>query len=475
MAGSRPPHLILLLADQLRCDVLGTYGDKQTQTPRLDSLAQQSITFENHYTTAPLCIPARASLMTGLYPHQHRAIINGWFPADREHGTLRPDLPLLPARLLSQGYRVVHIGAQHIRSRPDFWSLLPEVEFQGPAAYADYRKNLESRGLFLGDAKASRVPVAEFELGRPQAYTAEAPRPMPFPLREDLYYDHILARKMAQAILQHDPQKPLALMGMFWLPQPPLWAPDSYAHLLSTKFVKLPEDVGQWYPGMPASQLLNIPGQLGAHIPHEQWRSVWTMYIGMVALLDKCIGIVLDALQERGMLDDAAIAFSSDHGEMLGSHSLFQKMCMYEPVTRVPMLLKLPRQSQPQRVQSLTDHLDLCASWLDLSGSQPLPGCSGQSLVPSSAHSRPPAKAHVFASYDGNAGRAFPQRMVRSRTHKLIINFGDRDELYDLIDDPLETRNLAGVDEHREVEAELRAALRQWMQRTQDDHLAKLG
>jgi arylsulfatase A-like enzyme len=135
------------MADQLRCDVLGAYGDQQCPTPRLDLLAQRAVVFHRHFTPCPLCKPARSSVMTGLTPRQHGAIINGWRPAEQAYGMIGHDLPLLPKQLCEAGYRVVHVGVQQVQSMPGFTEQLPEVEFYGPASPGQHLKHLEERGL----------------------------------------------------------------------------------------------------------------------------------------------------------------------------------------------------------------------------------------------------------------------------------------------------------------------------------------
>ena len=464
------PHIIYLMADQLRFDVLGAYGDEQCQTPMLDLLSERSTVFDGHYTPCPICVPGRTSAMTGLYPHQHGAIINGWFKNERQHGIVRPDTELLPDRLSESGYRTVHVGVQHVRTNPAFELQCPKVEFIGPDSVGLHHRELHKRGLILGDMTAFRDPIIDYNGGKRVVSAGTAPRVAVFPLREDMFYDAVLADRMVELIQVHDPATPLALFGMFWLPHPPLWAPREFAEMVDPSQVTLPATVGHWFGGMPVMQLANIPGQLGAHQTIDHWRMVWAVYLGMVALLDKCLGKVLAALDHAEMLDDAMIVFTTDHGDMLGSHRLYQKMCLYEESARVPLIVKMPGQASGYRVRELTNHLDLVATMLDAAGAGPIERSPGKSLrliaegVPS-----PHPRQHIFASYDGNAGRGFAHRMARNATHKLIHNIGDRAELYDLIEDPFETRNLAGKDETQPVQQELRDALNSWMDEMEDD------
>lgn len=467
------PHLIFLLADQLRYDVLGAYGDHQCPTPGLDRLAERSTIFDRHYTPCPLCGPAHASILTGLSPRRHGAIISGWLPGERTFGHVKPDVDLLPHRLAEAGYRVVHVGIQLLRGPQDKRVQAAGVEYLGPASNGEHLRDLLSRNLQLGDVESFRDPIVDAEHGRPAVFTTSAPRPAIFPLREEMFLDEVLAGRMVETVNQHAEVKdarPLALFGFFWLPHPPLWAPSVWAGKVAPDAVSLPPHVGKWFTGMPAMQLANIPGQIGAHISLPQWRDVWAMYFGMVALLDRCVSRVLASLDHAAMLDDSLVLFTSDHGDMLGSHRLYGKMCLYEESVRVPLLCKLPHQSSSRRVLEMTDHLDLAPTLADLAGVPFASGGTGRSLRSlADGHPNHEPRLHTFAAYDGNAGRGFAHRMVRSATHKLIHNVGDHAELYDVIEDPRETRNLAGQVESKDAEDGLRHTLNQWMAETGDD------
>ena len=464
------PHIIYIMADQLRYDMLSAYGGQQCPTPKLDILSNRCSIFDAHYTPCPLCVPARTSAWTGLYPHQHGALINGWFKNDRKYGETRPDVQVLPDILSDLDYHVVHAGVQMVRMVPEMEERCSDVQFIGPSSVGRHHKDLAERNLMLGDMTAFRDPVIDYDNGEPLISAGTAPRVAVFPLREDLFYDSVMTDKMIEVVQKHDSDKPLALFAMYWLPHPPLWAPRQYAEMIDPNQVHLPPTVGHWYGGMPVMQLANLPGQLGAHISMEQWRMAWSVYMGMVALLDKCIGRLLAALDRAGIIDDALLVFTSDHGDMLGSHRMYQKGCLYDEAARVPMLMKMPGQTSSHRVTELTNHLDLTATVLELAGTDPIRGSSGKSLKNvGNANPSSHPRRHLFASYDGNAGRAFAHRMARNATHKLIHNIGDRPEVYDMIEDPLETKNLWGRKRAAKHQKELREALNAWMAEVGDD------
>jgi len=476
MAEARPrPHIVLILANQLRCDVLDAFGDQQCPTPKLDLLANHSTAFLRHFAPCPLGGPSRATLATGLWPLQHGARINGARRTRGQHATIKPDLPLLHERLRDAGYRVVHAGVQNIRTAPDLPTKMPDIEYIGPLALAEHLHDLDARGLLYGDLDALRDPVLDYIDGKPVVLGGTSAQTAEFPLREELYYDSVIADRATQVVRGHHGNthdRPLALLVNFNLPHPPLWAPQRFAEMFDPAHVHLPATTGRWYRSTSALQLANFPGQMGARLEMWQWRRAWAMSLGMTAMLDECVGRVLGELDRTGMLADAWVAFSSDHGDMLGGRRLLGKMCMYEPAIRVPLLVKPPGPvlALPRRhTWDLTTHADLTATLLAVAGAAPMPGSDGVPLDGAQDGGPNTPREAVFATFDGNAGLAFAQRMVRTKSHKLIHNVGYPPELYDLVDDPRETRNLTHRSEARGVLDKLRGQLNRWLDALGDE------
>jgi arylsulfatase A-like enzyme len=187
-----------------------------------------------------------------------------------------------------------------------------------------------------------------------------------------------------------------------------------------------------------------------------------------VRLLDDAVGRVLEALERRGFLENCLLVFTSDHGEMLGSHRLFQKMCMYEEALRVPMLVRAPGRGGAGRREALTQHLDLAATICDWAGVAPPATNRGSSLRGLVERSSGTGRSEVFAEFNGNSGRGFQQRALVTPDWKYIHNHGHAPELYRRADDPLEAHNLC-AEEKPPAEAErLRARLAGWMGETGD-------
>ncbi|KKL92932.1 hypothetical protein LCGC14_1879760 [marine sediment metagenome] len=326
----------MLMADQLRRDVLGCYGGTHGASPNLDRLSAGAIRFDAHTINCPLCVPSRLSMLTGTYPHVNGAIVNGWDQAERTHGTCR-GTPTLYESLAEAGYRVEHMGVDHLRCDPPLADRHQRIRLS--ASPGEHGRGLRERSMTV-DLSACRSPAVDYVDGKAvtRMYSNARTQRWPHPAGE--FLDCWLADRMVELVDGADPDEPLALMGRFWSPHPPLSCPEPYFSMYDPAELDLPETVGRWYPGQSPMQLINLPGCAGAGVSLGEWRKAWAVYLGMVKLVDECLGRVIEALKRRGMWDDALVIFTSDHGEMLGSHGLYQKMCMYEESLRVPLLIK---------------------------------------------------------------------------------------------------------------------------------------
>src|SRR5690606_17229909 len=128
------------------------------------------------------------------------------------------------------------------------------------------------------------------------------------------FLDHYIADESISAIRKRDKRRPLLLNTMFLAPHPPFHIPEPYFSMVDEKAVRLPDDVGVWYPGQSPLQLYNLTGFLGTRYTREEWRRVWAKYLGLVKLLDDEVGRMIAALKEEGLYDQSIIVFTADHG-----------------------------------------------------------------------------------------------------------------------------------------------------------------
>ncbi|HYF52381.1 MAG TPA: sulfatase-like hydrolase/transferase [Planctomycetota bacterium] len=455
------PHVVIIMADQLRHDVC-----TPQYTPAIHRLSEEGVVFERAYCASPLCVPARGAFFTGKYPNQTGCIINPWEDVERQHGVVRSGTANL-YQLLEGAWDSWHCGKQHLLT-----------DEKRPAAAT--RWNTEhDYGAFLKNNGHRKPGGAAFTGICPEMFGGRITRMRRYSIPTtgcyehgfDSFFDGYIASSALSALRQRDRSKPFLLNAMFLAPHPPLDIPQPWYSLY--KDAVLPRNVGVWSPNQSPLQLYNLPGALGARYTRDDWQKIWPVYLGLVTLLDHCVALLLNELKAQGMYDDTLIVFTADHGEMLGSHCLWQKMCMYEESVRTPLFIKFPRSFQPaarkiRDVASAVDVLPTLCEFLEV----PAPsGLAGQSLMPAVRGEGLKPREGIYVQFDGNGARGNFQRCVIDGDSKLIVDmFKDETflELYNVTADPEEMNNLAFDPAHGERIEAMLARLRAWMRDTGD-------
>lgn len=439
------PHVIVIMADQLRWDALGEH------TPVINRLVGESTLFDRAYCASPICVPARGAFFTGCYPNRTGSIINPWEPLDRRHGDVRAGTPNLYTIFESE-WDSHHVGKQHLFTEEKI-DRQADAKTDWNSLERGYKAFLKRQGVRAPGGDRFRGIVPEMVGGRiTRARKYSVPAVGLYEPGFDTFYDGYIANTALEAIRGRDPDRPLMLNAMFVAPHPPYDIPDPWYSMIYD--VDLPESVGRWYDDQSPLQLYNLPGAIGVRYTRDEWRGVWRVYLGLVALLDHAAGMIIDELKAQSIYDDSLIVFCSDHGEMLGSHMLYQKMCMYEPSVRTPIALKLPVGTgiEPGVVDEVVSSIDVLPTICELVGTEPPAGIDGRSLVPM-MRTGAPGRDSAFIQFDGNGARGNFQRAVIHGEHKLIVDiFKDETylELYDVVNDPEETTNLAFDPDQRE-------------------------
>ncbi len=435
----KPGHVIIIMADQLRADVLGA------QTPHINALRQEAVEFTRAYCAAPLCAPSRASFFTGLYPNRTGSMINPWAKEDEVYGTVRAGIPSLYT-IMEQSWDSRHVGKQHFFST----DKIDKRAAQGTKwiTQEDYSRWMSSEKKNKPGGKRFKADAPELVSGnftRLRSYST--PKTELYKEGVDYFLDRYITNESIRAIKGRDKSRPLLLNAMYLAPHPPFHIPDPYFSMYKPGDFHLPANVGHWYPGQSPLQMYSLTGFIGSRYTREQWDDVWAKYLGLVKLLDDEVGRLIETLKEEGLYDDALIIFTSDHGEMLGSHSLWQKMCMYEESVRVPLIMKFPK-GYPVRsgnIDTPISLVDVLPTVLDLNGVAASRQTDGKSLLPLLAGNDKGRDA-VFIQYDGNGSLGNAQRCLVDGHLKLIVDTFREEvflELYDLKEDPEETQNLA--------------------------------
>lgn len=450
------PHVIIIMADQLRYDVLG-----KGFTPNIDSIAADGTAFGRAYCACPLCVPARGSFFTGTYPNRNGSLINPWEPADAVYGDVRPEFGNLYT-MMERDWDSIHSGKQHLFTTGGKLEDRVDSGTRWFSTEKSYKEFLKEHGVAMPGGGKFRTKVPEMVDGkatRVSSYSnAETGRYEP---GEQYYFDSYFTEMALEGLRRRDTTKPLLLNAMFLAPHPPLQIPDPWYGAVGAEDFALPENIGVYYPRQSPLQMYNLTGIVGTRYGREHWKEAWRVYLGLVRMLDHCVGRVLKELKRQGIYDDSLILFTSDHGEMLGSHGLFQKMCMYEESARVPLFMKFPKAFTPfeksyDQVVSHIDVLPTLCDYLQMDSGNEMDGTSLMPLL--RGESRAENINSAYIQYDGNGSRSNFQRCMIWGRWKLIVDlFKDETfyELYNLEEDVQETSNLMFDGKHDEIAEEM--------------------
>ncbi|WP_247730045.1 sulfatase-like hydrolase/transferase [Halovivax limisalsi] len=484
-----PPNVLVLLTDQERYDVTAPDGPP-VETPALDRLAADGMRFTEATTPISICTSARASLLTGQFPHGH-GMVNNSHEADAIRPNLDPGLPTYSERLAEAGYRCTYAGKWHVgrdQGPEDFGFayLGGSDDHHDPDlddAFAHYRA--EEFGAPLGEVAFSDAVYTRGGDGTLVAATT--------PVDIEATRAHFIADRTIEAIRAHaDDRAPDAGAGGdepspgeaeagrpffhradFYGPHHPYVIPEPYASMYDPADVELPASFAEPYAGKPRVQEQFLSYRGVDDFDRATWKAVLAKYWGFVSLLDDQIGRVLDALAESGLAADTMVVHASDHGDFVGGHRQFNKgPLMYDDTYRIPLQVRWPGEVEAGSTCDAPVHLhDLAATFCD-AADVPIPDAfDARSLEPLLDGRRPHAWPDAtFGEYYGEEFGLYTQRMVRTDRYTFVYNGPDTNELYDREADPAQLVNLIDHPDYADVRADLVDRLVGWMAETNDPY-----
>lgn len=428
----KKPNILFIFSDQHTQKVTGCYGDGIVQTPHLDRLAARGVTFDNAYTPAPLCTPARMSLLTGRYPSMQAC----WTNSD----ALASDVPTFVHALGTAGYRPTLVGRLH--------AIGPD-QLHG---YLDRRVGDHSTN-WVGGYPHSLGPLDKAAEPFRVSIEKSGPGQSSYEVKDRDVTAAALGfiGELAAARDQGD-DRPFAMTVGLMLPHQPYVCADADYALYNGKVglprLEQPENEHpyfSWWRSYTNTE----------NLPDDQVVRSRTAYYGLVTSMDRMIGQILDALEAGGLADNTLIVYSSDHGDQLGERNLWWKQTFYDDAMKVPLILSWPGHlPEGVRRDHVVNLMDVGATMLDTAGAGPLPRSRARSLLPIGRDEAVPWLNETFAEYctDGMARWTGPtpvqQRMVRTGRWKLVYYHGARPQLFDLIADPDEMHDLAEDPRH---------------------------
>jgi len=466
---NRRPSVLWIMMDDGRADALGCYGRPWAKTPHMDRIAAEGVRFDVAIVQNPVCVPSRKSMKTGHYAHEIGPVAMGKPPEGgipyvdaRRMDRLNREPNLLDA-WTAAGMRPINVGKIHgFRRSWDARGDVPaELDVCGrPTTYAKQT---------FGDAKAV-VPVdAVFTKTHHWMIGGISP------LKPEQTQTWRMGNRAVQVLGElAGKDEPFFLRVSFHAPHVACRVPKAY--FIDPRTIDLPLPTEAELASKPAFERGPLRTYGGAALTSEQIGLARGTYYGMVSLVDAQVGRLIEVLRRAGRLDETIIAINSDQGFQLGEHGLWKKRVFYEQNVRVPLVLRYPKALPAGWViDEPVEMVDFLPTLMDLSGLEVPAGIRGRSLRPLIEGRVSRWRPACFSEIDHSQSmyqelRGTGRRvMVRTRRWKLVFfmdaRVADKDgALYDLKNDPGETRNLYGRPDHATIVERLERVAVDWAQ-----------
>ncbi|NED98883.1 sulfatase family protein [Phytoactinopolyspora halotolerans] len=469
------PHILMILADELRADALGCFGNRICRTPNLDALAAAGTVLTQCMVTQPTCTPSRASMLTGCYPSALRS---------RMVGCHTPDDPRFVPRVLSRaGYRTASVGKLHLIPQSDEVARLERAHADGePPDYYGFAEVDLVNGHGMGANGPSytrwltaRVPdaverMAAAEPLSPGVNNATGSlRSHTWTLPPEVHSGEYITDRAVEFLTGHAERddRPFFLHVSFPDPHHPNTAPEPYAGMYDPERMPppippvneadgaTPLQLAAYRGGGRRDPVIGTPPDEYARYTLADWQATKAIYYGMVTLLDTQIGRILSALRSTGLDRDTVVVFATDHGDYLGDHGMMGKGFGYDGAIRTPVIVSGPGVAAGRRLDGVASTVDLAPTLLDYAGVEEPEGIQGVSMRAAldGTGSLPRDAALTENDDDFVPTRA---RTLTTRTWKLTWYCGSADgELYDRVGDPEERRNVWHEPVSEKVKTEL--------------------
>ena len=465
---NQKPNIVFIISDQHKLEAIGAYGSQLSITPNIDNLAKTGVMFSNCYTPASVCAPARASIITGMYPYANGAIYHKTpvtMPDGKikefESGVLRKTgyqegIITLAEIFKAQNYATASPGKMHVHGElqknvdPDYmqgnnmgfdeisvryYTNFPGGHYQdevGEDTYMRYRQFKKYNTTFKGGAE----------------HLNEEYVPTLVEKDED-NFDMVVARKSIEFINKRaEDGKNFFLHIGFEKPHPPFTTTKKYLGMHNPKDYQLPKTFDDWYkkgkyPWVPNWLHTDIPKNL------EKAQNSMAAYNACITEVDDMIGRVVKTLKDKGLYENTIIIYTTDHGDHLFEHGLRGKHNMYQDAINVPFIVSFPKRfKQNTTNNSIVSLIDIMPTLADLVGGKTPETAQGVSLVDALTKGSELKDRVVYTEFRGAdylllpKVKNVPSRMMRKGDFKFIYTHGIIDQLYNLKNDPDELNNL---------------------------------
>jgi len=458
------PHVILIMTDQQRFDTINALGNKSIITPNLNKLVKDGFTFSAAYASVPSSCPARAGLLTGKSPWNHGLL--GFTHQAEEYGNTKPRL------MKKAGYYTACIGKNHFK--PSFNTHGYDkvlLEDGGPRAFDSYGQWFEKQikaQPFLAKAigwregmtdKEKAKAVDNIKLSAGCGWNDNSSGI--FPLAEEFHPTHWVGDNAVKEIENYNKENPLFLKVSFHRPHSPNDPPKRVLDMYENITVPEPA-VGDWvdellkYDKNKASASISVQDK-------DYVAKTRKAYYANITFVDEWIGNIISALKAKGMYDNALILFTSDHGDMMGDHHHWRKTYAYEGSSKIPLLVKCPQKLKTKlKKGSIIDKpvelRDVLPTFLDAAGSEIPKDIDGKSLLSILKNDKQEWRNYIDLEHSEIYFKENHWTAVTDGKIKYIFFASTgKEQLFDLSNDPLETKNLAKNTEYKKTLIKWRA------------------
>ena len=443
----KTPNIILIMTDQQRFDSIAANGAPWMQTPNLDRLVREGVSFNNCFVNSPVCVSSRASLFTGKYPHQTGTFSN-----------FHPWNPTWVQWLADIGYHCVNIGKMHInpyqamggfhqrfvvenKDRPLF------LDEHSRAFYDEWDKALKSHNII-----------------KPSRYTRFANNPEEYKKAlgafiwdadEELHSDFFIGNNASWWLKDRIADAPLFLQIGFPGPHPPYDPSPRFMELYKNTEIPIPVVTQDEINKQPKAQKILRDNMMEFNFDSVNWRylpadnellKMRRHYAANVSMIDEKIGDIIKTLEKKGELDNTIVIFTSDHADALGDHGHIQKWTMYDSVLRVPLIFWSPGMFQPKKIEDPVEFFDIAATIIDICNMKKPEDWDGVSLLPLLLGETSEVEDNVvYAELARDHIQTEAELIVMRRDpEKKVVWYlnSDDGEFYDLKNDPNEINNL---------------------------------
>lgn len=440
-------NVLLISSDQHNPRVAGYADHPVVATPNLDALAARSTQFNAAYCSSPICVPSRASLATGRYVHE----IGTWDNSAPYAG--EPES--WGHRLRDAGYHVASVGKLHYRDA----EADTGIDDQRLAMHVHGRGDI--KGVALRPLGQTHPPRTELSKNLLTTGPGES---------EYTHYDRAVGDESVR-FLSSPPDQGWMLFSSFVTPHFPLIVPDEFYDRYSDADIPDPEPWDEAWRH-PAVEIFRSSFGLIRELTVDEHRQALRSYWALTSFMDAQVGRVLNALEASGQLDDTLVMYTSDHGESAGAHGQWFKHLMNEESVRVPLLVAGDGFAPGIAVDTPVSQIDVMPTVLDWLGIERDPGTTPHAASLLDLQALETMDRPVLAEYHAN-GSMSASVMLRDGRYKYVEYVGYRPQLFDLVEDPQEMRDLSRDPAHAEVVMTCARRLREICDPDQIDAAAK--